>query len=153
MSYICRKALSLGGVTPYQPGDAIPDGAVLPSRVRSLTSCGYIVEQTDEPAAGAAAPAGENSGSVLYVPIKGDDDLAVPIPVDGAAFIFALQQSTADEAAAMVQDVEDENVLILIHATDSRKSVRAAAKARAAALHPSEDANGGSAASHPPDKA
>lgn len=152
MSYICRKALSLGGVT-YQPGDAIPDGAVLPSRVRSLTSCGYIVEQTDEPAAGAAAPAGENSGSVLYVPIKGDDDLAVPIPVDGAAFIFALQQSTADEAAAMVQDVEDGNVLILIHATDSRKSVRAAAKARAAALHPSEDANGGSAASHPPDKA
>ena len=142
MSYICRKALSLGGVT-YQPGDAIPDGAVLPSRVRSLTSCGYIVEQTDEPAAGAAAPAGENSGSVLYV----------PIPVDGAAFIFALQQSTADEAAAMLQDVEDENVLILIHATDSRKSVRAAAKARAAALHPSEDANGGSVASHPPDKA
>lgn len=87
MSYICRKALSLGGVT-YQPGDAIPDGAVLPSRVRSLTSCGYIVEQTDEPAAEAAAPAGENSGSVLYVPIKGDDDLAVPIPVDGAAFIL-----------------------------------------------------------------
>lgn len=79
--------------------------------------------------------------------------MAVPIPVDGAAFIFALQQSTADEAAAMVQDVEDENVLILIHATDSRKSVRAAAKARAAALHPSEDANGGSVASHPPDKA
>lgn len=152
MSYICRKALSLGGVT-YQPGDAIPDGAVLPSRVRSLTSCGYIVEQTDEPAAEAAAPAGENSGSVLYVPIKGDEGLAVPIHVDGAAFIFALQQSTADEAAAMVQDVEDENVLILIHATDSRKSVRAAAKARAAALHPSEDANGGSAASHPPDKA
>lgn len=152
MSYICRKALSLGGVT-YQPGDAIPDGAVLPSRVRSLTSCGYIVEQTDEPAAEAAAPAGGNSGSVLYVPIKGDDELTVPIPVDGAAFIFTLQQSTADEAAAMLQDVEDENVLILIHATDSRKSVRAAAKARAAALHPSEDANGGSAASHPPDKA
>ena len=143
MSYICRKALSLGGVT-YQPGYAITDGAVLPSRVRS---------QTDEPAAEAPAPTGETSGGVLYVPIKGDDDLTVPIPVDGAAFIFALQQSTADEAAAMLQDVEDENVLILIHATDSRKSVRAAAKARAAALHPSADANGGSEASHPPDKA
>lgn len=148
MSYICLKALSLGGMT-YQPGEGIPDGAILPSRVRSLTSCGYIAA----PAAEAEAPAGESAGGVLYVPIKGDDDLAVPIPVDGAAFIFALQQSTADEAAAMVQDVEDENVLILIHATDSRKSVRAAAKARAAALHPSEDANGGSAASHPPDKA
>lgn len=152
MSYICRKALFLGGVT-YQPGEAIPDGAVLPSRVRSLTSCGYIMEQTDEPAAEAAASTGETSGGVLYVPIKGDDELTVPIPVDGAAFVFALQQSTADEAAAMLQDVEDENVLILIHATDSRKSVRAAAKARAAALHPSEDANGGPAASHPPDKA
>lgn len=152
MSYICRKALFLSGVT-YQPGEAIPDGAVLPSRVRSLASCGYIMEQTDEPAAEAAASTGETSGGVLYVPIKGDDELTVPIPADGAAFIFALQQSTADEAAAMLQDVEDENVLILIHATDSRKSVRAAAKARAAALHPSEDANGGSAASHPPDKA
>lgn len=152
MSYICRKALSLGGTT-YQPGEAIHDGAVLPSRVRSLTSCGYIMEQTDEPAAEAAAPSVETSGGVLYVPIKGDDDLTVPIPVDGAAFIFALQQSAADEAASMLQDVEDENILILIHATDSRKSVRAAAKARAAALHPSEDANSGSAASHPPDKA
>lgn len=152
MSYICLKALFLGGVT-YQPGEVIPDGAVLPSRVRSLTSCGYIMEQTDEPAAEAAASTGETSGGVLYVPIKGDDELTVPIPADGAAFIFALQQSTADEAAAMLQDVEDENVLILIHATDSRKSVRAAAKARAASLHPSEDANGGSVASHPPDKA
>lgn len=152
MSYICLKALSLGGMT-YQPGEGIPDGAILPARVRSLTSCGYIAAQGAEPAAEAEAPAGESAGGVLYVPIKGDDELTVPIPVDGAAFIFALQQSTADEAAAMLQDVEDENVLILIHATDSRKSVRAAAKARAAALHPSEDVNGGSAASHPPDKA
>ena len=112
MSYICLKALSLGGMT-YQPGEGIPDGAILPSRVRSLTSCGYIAAQGAEPAAEAEAPAGESAGGVLYVPIKGDDELTVPIPVDGAAFIFALQQSTADEAAAMLQDVEDENVLIL----------------------------------------
>ena len=77
MSYICLKALSLGGMT-YQPGEGIPDGAILPSRVRSLTSCGYIAAQGAEPAAEAEAPAGESAGGVLYVPIKGDDELTVP---------------------------------------------------------------------------
>ena len=34
MSYICLKALSLGGMT-YQPGEGIPDGAIL-LRLRPL---------------------------------------------------------------------------------------------------------------------
>ena len=33
MSYVCAKALRISGVD-YAPGDAIPDGAIRPERVR-----------------------------------------------------------------------------------------------------------------------
>lgn len=35
MSYVCTKALRISGVD-YAPGDAIPDGAIRPERVRAL---------------------------------------------------------------------------------------------------------------------
>lgn len=35
MSYVCTKALRISGVD-YAPGDAIPDGAIRPERVRAI---------------------------------------------------------------------------------------------------------------------
>lgn len=35
MSYLCRKGLNISG-TAYKPGDVIPDGVILPNRVRTL---------------------------------------------------------------------------------------------------------------------
>lgn len=47
-SFICIKRLCLGGVS-YQQGDAIPQGAILPSRVRTLIKQGYIAAQKASP--------------------------------------------------------------------------------------------------------
>ena len=41
MSYLCRKGLNISG-TAYKPGDVIPDGAILPNRVRTLKAVGMI---------------------------------------------------------------------------------------------------------------
>ena len=43
MSYLCRKGLNISG-TAYKPGDVIPDGAILPNRVRTLKAVGMISE-------------------------------------------------------------------------------------------------------------
>ena len=47
MSYVCTKALRISGVD-YAPGDAIPDGAIRPERVRALKTSGFIGELTEE---------------------------------------------------------------------------------------------------------
>ena len=47
MGYICAKPMNLGG-TNYRPGDLIPDGAILATRVRTLKKEGYIVESKEE---------------------------------------------------------------------------------------------------------
>ena len=47
MSYVCAKALRISGVD-YAPGDAIPDGAIRPERVRALKTSGFIGELTEE---------------------------------------------------------------------------------------------------------
>ncbi len=45
-------------------------------------------------------------------------------------------QLNAEDAARAVSGVESENVLILLHAADSRKTVKTAAKERADKLIP-----------------
>lgn len=43
MEYVCTKSISLAGAK-YHPGDIIPDGVVLDSRVGKLKSSGYITD-------------------------------------------------------------------------------------------------------------
>ena len=140
MDYICLKPLTLGGVE-YKPGDTISFDTVLPARERPLKSYGYIAAanagvSTFGSFMAPAAPAMDDGGSI-EVPIKGaGEEMSVSISKDTAAFVLSLLQETAEEAVAMIQNVDDENTLILIHATDSRKGVKNAAKAKAASLHP-----------------
>ena len=46
--------------------------------------------------------------------------------------VFSIMQLNADEGAKAIADVKSENVLILLHAADSRKTVKNAAKEQAA---------------------
>ena len=43
MGYVCVKPVVFGG-TEFHPGDAIPDGTILGTRVRALKSSGHITE-------------------------------------------------------------------------------------------------------------
>ena len=135
MGYICQKTLTLFG-TEYQPGAIIPAEAVLGSRVRSLMTCGYIVDEATGNTAPAPAEEDPDDGMVHVPVMQGvHDELDIPITKDDAALIFCLMQETAEKAIWEVNEINDENVLIVIHATDSRKSVKNAAKERASSLH------------------
>lgn len=52
--------------------------------------------------------------------------------------VFSIMQQGAEDGAKAVADVRSENVLILLHAADSRKMVKNAAKERADKLLPVE---------------
>ena len=141
--FICAKGLTLGGVT-YTPGQDIPAGAVLPSRVRALVRQGYIVEK----AKAAPAPAQEPLEPVI-VPAP----ITIPLTKDGGVYevvatpediitAISVMQLTLDEASKIIEATESEEALILIHALDSRKGIKEAASKRAEALAEPEGGGG-----------
>ena len=186
MQYLCTKQLSLGGWV-YNPGDIIPDFAVLPERAGKLIRSGYIAEVGTEtvrtiPAGKAklftqaevdaliskaameaekkweeqlaelqehAAILGEIEpcacDGVVQVSVKvlsdGDNGqfMAVPAKAEEIQQVFDIMQMNADEGARAIADVKSENVLILIHAADSRKTVKNAAKEQADKLFSPKD--------------
>ena len=134
MSYVCAKALRISGVD-YAPGDAIPDGAIRPERVRALKATGFIGELTE-----AIAPsADENEKEAIEqvnIPVKAEDgrEMEVALVLSAVVKVFEVMQMPEEDAVKEIAGIEDENTLITIHATESRDAVKAAAKSRAVEL-------------------
>lgn len=142
MSFICSKALALGGV-PYYPGDLIPDDAVLPGRVRTLKTSGYITDvttgSTDMPVATGFLEAEGFEGKVIIPVIRkvdGDtaEALAVPLTEDEVQQAFAIMQMTVEQAVEEIEKISAEGILIVLHAADTRTGVKKAAQKRASTL-------------------
>lgn len=78
-------------------------------------------------------------GTVI-ISVKGESNgengsaTAVPATPEEIQEAFTIMQMTAEDGARAVADVARENVLILLHAADSRKAIKAAAKKQADSL-------------------
>lgn len=148
--YICNKSLKLGTKT-YNPGDTIPDEAVLGSRKRALISSGYIsnISEMDEIKTGIdAAELIETGGATghVMVPIVCDDNssdlaemMAVPLSEADAQHVFSIMQMGVTEAEKAIAKVENENILIVLHACDFRVGVKKAAQKKADTLISTKD--------------
>ena len=75
-------------------------------------------------------------GTVI-IPVKGGSDgeneqqTAVPTTPDEIQQVFSIMQMNATEGAEAIAGVKSENVLILLHAADARKTIKDAAKKQA----------------------
>lgn len=70
----------------------------------------------------------------ILISVKGESDgqqTAVPVTPEEIQQVFSIMQMNAEEGARVIAEVADENVLILLHAADSRKTVRDAARKQA----------------------
>lgn len=66
--YVCTKRVSLGGIT-YNPGDRIPNSAVIPERVSSLKRQGYLSDNPlKEVSPDALKLVSDGKGKLLYLP-------------------------------------------------------------------------------------
>ena len=72
---------------------------------------------------------------LITIPITRDDGvLEVTAPVESIVATICNLQLTAEESVKAIETMTDEMALILIHALDGRKTVKAAAQAKAAIL-------------------
>lgn len=135
MSYVCAKALRISGVD-YAPGDAIPDGAIRPERVRALKSTGFIGELAETAAPTAGGGQGKEAIEQVNIPVKAEDgrEMEVSLVLSAVVKVFEVMQMPEEDAVKEIARIEDENTLITIHATESRDAVKTAAKSRAVEL-------------------
>jgi len=74
---------------------------------------------------------------IVIIPVKGDSDreneqqTAVPATPEEIQQVFRIMQMNVTDGAEAIAGVKSENVLILLHASDSRKMIKDAAKRQA----------------------
>lgn len=145
MNYVCVKPITLFG-NDYKPGELIQEGHILPARVRALVLTGCIAEVTGNTELPVAELVQVETGEevTFSVPVVQESDgdtaqvMGVPLTEGEVQHIFSIMQMTVEEAAKAVKDVTSENVLIVLHAADSRNTVKKAAKSQAETLTPAE---------------
>lgn len=148
MSFLCGKSLTLGGIA-YRPGEIIPDGIILESRIRTLKTAGFIKEMDEaelhEGAAEELLFSAEPEGAVwipIITDVSGEDDAAqvesLPMTGNEIQMAVSILQMKAVGAVKMIETVDSDNVLIFLNACDSRSTVKSAAKKRAGKLSATE---------------
>lgn len=171
MSFLCKKAITLNGVA-YNPGDSIPDDAILGTRVRTLKTSGCIVEAgstvdsqksapenpetvytQEELEAKVAEAVQEAIGNIkesgteileavpgafegtVIIPIKLEGEsgknaeyMALPMKPEDIAQTISIMQMNVEDGSKAIAEITEENVLIVLHAADSRTTIKNAAK-------------------------
>lgn len=76
----------------------------------------------------------------INVPIiKKDGNMVISVSQEGIIEAIRLIQTALGEAVPEIEQIQDENILILLDACDSRKAIKEAAKERAAVLRKDQE--------------
>lgn len=104
-----------------------------------------VISERDELRERLASPEDHIDPVKIIIPLTRDGGV-LEVPADPESIVTFVQslQLTAEESAKAIETMTDDTALILIHALDGRKTVKAAAQARAAALESSGGAVPGS---------
>lgn len=100
----------------------------------------YMQEEVDAMVSQAVAAAvsemrqeQETDDGIIVIDVIGENEQTVSVSAtrEDVQKVFQIMQMNADEGAKAVVNVMSENVLILLHAADGRKTIKDAAKKRA----------------------
>lgn len=135
MTYVALKPCSFAGQA-FRIGDPIPGELIHQGSAKNLLQMKII------------AKAGNTEGSentivipdpALSIGIKTEEGTLVLEPTEeGVQDVFSVLTSTADEAVDIIKEMTDADALILLHMSDGRKTIKAAAEERAKALSAEE---------------
>lgn len=126
MKLIAKQPCSFGGKRFYI-GDEIPVELVLEPKTQE--KYGKLAIVNDE----ADQPVGERDVMTVFVHGK-EGDLPLDLTQEGLQAVLDILTSNAEDAEPLVKQMTDADALIFLDIADSRKTIQAAAKARAQAL-------------------
>ena len=137
--FIALKPCNFAGQR-FLAGETIPEKLVHPSAVRRLKNQRFIVVP-DEQKEVVEVPVGLPEARQLFtVPILADgNELSVELEPEELKTLFIVLQNNADKAGKLIAEQVNKDLLLCIHALDSRKSVKEAAKEQATALIAAEN--------------
>lgn len=131
MAYVALKPCRFAGQS-FKIGEIVPVDALQPGAAKNLVRMGVIAESEE---AAAPKPTAEEPELVDEIAIRINiHDMPLDVTVDGLQAIFDVLTSTASEAENIIQEMTDEDALILLNASDSRKSIKSLTEERAKAL-------------------
>ena len=130
MAYTAIKPCRFAGQT-YRIGEEVPAEVIQPGAAKNLVKMGIIAES-----GGAinAAPIKTVKLPAREVVIRAKEMDLTPTP-KGLQAIFDVLTANVSEAETIIEKMTDNDALILLNISDSRKSVKELTEARAKALN------------------
>ena len=145
MKLIAKKPCRFGG-RQFYIGDSIPEELVAEPSVQE--HMGVLSVVADEGIQEGILLEEDGFAGKVIVPIVGKEDgdtaevMAVPLTEGEVQSVFSIMQMGVPEAEKAISAVSEENILIVLHACDSRSGVKKAAQKRADTLSiPEEKTN------------
>ena len=133
MKLIAQKPCSFGGKKFYI-GDEIPAELVHAPVTQEKYGILTIVKDTAvSTVIDHAEPGGDTTVVHVVIHVK-DGDVALDLTPESIQTVMDVLTATAEDAAELIKQITSDDLLFLVNEADSRKTVQAAAKARAQAL-------------------
>jgi hypothetical protein len=137
MAYVALKPCCFAGHR-FRIGETVPDELIHPGNARNAVKMGLIAEHAGEAGTPAKTPETPVIPPVekMTVCIRAEEgDLPLDLTQAGLQAVVDVLTSKVDVAEPIIEAMTDGDALILLHLTDTRKSVKNASEARAKALN------------------
>lgn len=129
MKLIAKRPCSFGGEQFYI-GDVIPESLIADPKTQEQLG---VITIAGDMGAGEQPDSYLPYNEVISIEVKGDEGMQMELLVTPEEIqqVFAILQMGAAEGVQAITEVQSDNVLILLHASDSRKTIKEAAKKQA----------------------
>lgn len=135
MAYIALKPCKFAGQR-FKINDAVPGELIHPGAAKNLVKM-QILALADGLDGAPVKTAGNISAHKITV-----GDMSLELTSEGLQHVFDALTSNVEGAEKVVGEMTDGDALILLHMSDGRKSIKAAAEAKAKELSGEDDSAG-----------
>ena len=129
MAYIALKPCRFAGQS-FRVGAIVPAEIVQPGASKSLVRMGIIAAEGDV----ETLTPQEGEATIAITIHANEGDMPLDVTGEGIQSVFDVLTSNAKTAETIIDGMTDGDALILLHVSDSRKSIKELAENRAKAL-------------------
>ena len=133
MAYVAIKPCKFAGQS-FRIGEVVPAELIQPGAAKNLIRMGIIAEQSGELIVSKAAETKKAPQKHKVAVHAKEGDMDLDLTQEGLQAIFDVLTGNVSAAESTINEMTDEEALILLHISDSRKSVKELAETRAKAL-------------------